>query len=71
MNSNAKFHGKFILVSNRFSAQVERSFKLKLQEFVEYFYASMFSSEKIRQTRIPLMLLVLLPKEKKITNQNV
>lgn len=37
MNSNAKFHGKFSLVSNSFNAQAERSFKLKLQEFVEYF----------------------------------
>lgn len=37
MNSNAKSHGKFILVSDRFNAQVQRSFKLKLQESVEYF----------------------------------
>lgn len=37
MNSNTKFHGKFILVSNRFNAQLERTFKLKLQEFVECF----------------------------------
>jgi len=39
MNSNAKFRGKFILVPVKFISQVERAFKLKLQEFVEYFEA--------------------------------
>lgn len=36
-DSNAKFQGKFVFVLNKINEQAERSFKMKLQEFVEYF----------------------------------